>query len=92
MATGDIEAIRNDLRDRVASPGSYDSPPPFLKHADANDADVSLWRSAEAAWLHHQDAEDRRFVERMDRKRGRLFLLVFAAVVGFMVFRYRHHF
>ncbi len=88
MTTTDIEAVRKDLRERLAHPGKFDMPPPFIKDIPEDqitEADVELWHSAESAWHAHQDAEDRRFVERMDRRKKWIATVIVVAAVAYVV-------
>ncbi|WP_173995735.1 hypothetical protein [Agrobacterium tumefaciens] len=66
-----IEAVRKDLKERIAQPSKFDTPPPFMKdiaESEITEADTALWLAAERAWLDHQTAEDRRWTARLERK------------------------
>lgn len=91
MTSADIEAVRKNLRDRVSAPGKFDAPPPFMKNIpkdDITEADVDLWHSAEEAWFAHRDAEDRRFVAKMDRRRKRLYATIIIAAVVYLIYQF----
>lgn len=94
MTTTGIEAVRKDLRERLATPGKFDAPPSFIKgipEGQITEADVGLWHSAESAWHAHQDAEDRRFVERMDRRKQWIATVIVVAAIAYVVVKLFGH-